>query len=260
MKTVILCGGLGTRLAEETELKPKPMVTIGHSPILWHIMKIYSFYGFNEFYLPLGYKGDVIKEYFINYSALNSDCQVELRKGKTEKIDGSDIEVPDWKINMIDTGAQTLTGGRLHRLQHFLEGENTFMLTYGDGVANVDIEALLKFHQSHGKIATVTAVRPPARFGTMNFEGERVSHFSEKPQTGEGWINGGFFVFNKGIFNYLSGDQTILEGEPLTRLAEDGQLMAYKHDGFWQCMDTIRDKNLLCQLWSDNKAPWNIWS
>ncbi len=257
MKTVILCGGLGTRLAEETEVKPKPMVAIGGYPILWHIMKLYSFHGYNEFCLPLGYKGEVIKEYFMNYCALSNDCRVDLKTGEVERL--AENTNLDWQVDMIDTGTATLTGGRLHRLQHHLRGEKTFMLTYGDGVANVNINAILDFHLTHKKIATVTAVRPPARFGTMNFDGERVSNFSEKPQTGEGWINGGFFIFNQEIFSYLSGDETVLEGEPLTRLAEDGELMAYKHDGFWQCMDTLRDKNLLCEYWQQNNAPWKLW-
>lgn len=256
MKTVILCGGLGTRLAEETSIRPKPMVTIGERPILWHIMHIYAVAGHREFILPLGYKGEYIKQYFLNYALCNNDCEINLRDGTTKALSQQAV---DWDIKMIDTGLNTLTGGRLHRLEPYLQDEQTFMLTYGDGVANIDVEAVLAFHKSHGKIATLTAVRPPARFGTMEFSGDQVVNFAEKPQTGEGWINGGFFVFNREIFNYLSGDKTVLEAEPLSTLATDGQLMAYRHDGFWQCMDTLRDKNTLNQLWSSNKAPWKVW-
>lgn len=256
MKTVILCGGLGSRLAEETHLKPKPMVTVGSQPILWHIMKIYAAHQYQQFVLPLGYMGEYIKDYFLNYVSLRSDCTVDLSSGK---VDSTIKEKLNWLITMIDTGLHTMTGGRLHRLQDHLKGEDTFMLTYGDGVADIDISALVKFHRSHGKIATVTAVRPPARFGTMVFNGDQVKEFAEKPQTGEGWINGGFFVFNKEIFSYLSGDETVLEGDPLAKLAMDGELMAYRHPGFWQCMDTLRDRTLLSQLWESGKAPWKVW-
>ncbi|BCB96308.1 glucose-1-phosphate cytidylyltransferase [Dissulfurispira thermophila] len=255
MKTVILCGGLGTRLSEETHLKPKPMVEIGEKPILWHIMNIYSAHGFNEFILALGYKGEAVKKYFLNYYNFQSDLTISL---KTGKITASKNCYRDWIVHLIDTGLNSMTGGRLYRLRDKLKNE-TFMLTYGDGVSNVDIKKLVQFHKSHGKIATVTAVKPSARFGGMKFNGDRVIEFTEKPQTGEGWINGGFFVFEKAIFDYLKGDETVLEKEPMENLAKDGQLMAYKHEGFWQCMDTLRDKQLLESLWENEKAPWKIW-
>lgn len=257
MKIVILCGGLGTRLSEETVVKPKPMVDIGGLPILWHVMKIYSAQGFSDFILALGYKGQVIKDYFLNYHPLNSDVTVDLATGKVN-FHQSDSE--DWAVRMIDTGPDTMTGGRLLRLQHYLKNEGIFMLTYGDGVANVDLQALLKFHRSHGKLATVTAVRPPARFGEILFDGDRVAEFKEKPQAGGGWINGGFFIFEPGVFQYLEDDdQTILEKAPLERLAKDKQLMAYRHSGFWHCMDTVRDRNNLDSLWQNDRAPWKVW-
>lgn len=256
MKTVILCGGLGTRLAEETDVRPKPMVTVGGHPILWHILNLYSSYGFKKFALALGYKGEVIKEYFLNYYSLDSDLQIDLSSGKVEHLRPSRR---DWCLDLIDTGAESMTGGRLHRLETLLRPEGTFMLTYGDGVCDVDINRLIAFHRSHGKLATVTAVRPPARFGGMVFDGDRVAEFREKPQTGEGWINGGFFVLEPEVFDYLNGDATVLEGAPLESLARDGQLMAYKHEGFWQCMDTVRDRQLLEHLWSDGSAPWKKW-
>ena len=255
MKVVILAGGLGTRLSEETVVKPKPMVEIGGKPMLWHIMNIYGAYGFNEFVVALGYKGEVIKEYFLNYYNFQSNLTISL---KTGEVSASKNCYRDWTIHLIDTGMNSMTGGRLHRLKDRLAGE-TFMLTYGDGVSNVDIKKLVDFHKSHGKIATVTAVKPSARFGGMKFNGDRVVEFTEKPQTGEGWINGGFFVFEPKVFDYLQGDDTILEGKPLENLAKDGQLTAYKHDGFWQCMDTLRDKQLLENLWANAKAPWKVW-
>lgn len=258
MKVVILAGGLGTRLAEETNLRPKPMVEIGGMPILWHIMKIYSHYGYKEFLPALGYKGHVIKEFFTDYITRSCDIKVNLASGKIEHKNNKLNE--DWIIGLNDTGKDSMTGGRLHRLQPELEGEETFMLTYGDGVANVDIAKLVEFHKSHGKIATVTAVRPPARFGALEIHDGKVTQFHEKPQVGEGWINGGFFVFNKEVFNYLNGDMTILEKEPLENLANDNQLMAFKHDGFWHCMDTIRDKDTLNKMWSSNEAPWKVWN
>ncbi|MBT8003551.1 MAG: glucose-1-phosphate cytidylyltransferase [Rhodospirillales bacterium] len=256
MKTVILCGGMGTRLAEETELRPKPMVEIGEFPILWHIMKIYDHYGFKDFTLPLGYKGEVIKDYFVNYYHRTSDITIELAGGQ---IGCSNGDQEDWTVRMIDTGPSTMTGGRLHRLKSILRPEGTFMLTYGDGVTDVNIRALLEFHKKHGKLATITAVRPPARFGTMQFDGEMVTRFHEKPQTGEGWINGGFFVFEPEIFDYLHGDETVLEGAPLESLAKNKQLMAFRHAGFWQCMDTVRDRNFLSHQWIEGSAPWKIW-
>lgn len=254
MKTVILAGGVGTRLSEETVIKPKPMVEIGSEPILWHIMNIYSFYGFKEFVVALGYKGETIKKYFMNYFHHKSDLTVNLESGD---IQAKNTSKKDWIVHLIDTGQNTLTGGRLHRLKDELKNE-TFMLTYGDGVADIDIKKLLKFHKSHGKIGTVTAVRPVARFGGMVFDNERVTEFKEKPQTGEGWINGGFFVFEPEFLKYLHGDETVLEGDPLENLTKDKQLMAYKHEGFWQCMDTVRDRNLLNDLWEKGKALWKI--
>jgi len=255
MKVVILAGGLGTRLSEETVVKPKPMAEIGGKPLLWHIMNIYGAYGFNEFAVALGYKGEIIKEYFLNYYNLQSDLTVSL---KTGEVIASKNCYRDWTVHLIDTGLNTMTGGRLYRLKDKLKDE-AFMVTYGDGVSDVDIKRLIEFHKSHGKIATVTAVKPSARFGGMKFNGDRVVEFTEKPQTGEGWINGGFFVFEPKVFDYLHGDDAILEGEPLENLAKDGQLMAYKHDGFWQCMDTLRDKQLLENLWANAKAPWKVW-
>ncbi|MDH5542730.1 MAG: glucose-1-phosphate cytidylyltransferase [Nitrospinota bacterium] len=253
MKVIILCGGLGTRLSEETQIKPKPMVEIGGDPILRHVMKIYDKYGFNEFVLALGYKGEYIKDYFLDYHPLTSDVTVHLSSGK---VDYANPTAEDWHVKMIDTGKDSMTGGRLNRLKNVLKNENTFMMTYGDGVSDVNIKSLLDFHKKHGQIATVTAVRPPARFGGMVFEGDKVVDFKEKPQTGEGWINGGFFVFEKKIFDYLHGDSTVLEKEPLENLAKDGELMAYKHEGFWQCMDTVRDRNFLESLLERNEAPW----
>jgi glucose-1-phosphate cytidylyltransferase len=253
MKVVILCGGLGTRLSEETQVRPKPMVTIGGHPMLWHIMNLYSAHNCEEFVLALGYRGNSIKEYFLNFYALDSDLHIDLASGEIEHLRRSRR---NWKIDLIDTGGESMTGGRLRRLESALRPHGTFMLTYGDGVADIDIGRLLEFHRAHGKVATVTAVRPPARFGGMELDGNHVTEFKEKPQTGEGWINGGFFVFEPAVFDYLSGDQTVLEGAPLENLARDGQLMAFRHAGFWQCMDTLRDRQLLEQLWASNEAPW----
>jgi len=257
MKTVILAGGLGTRLAEETQVRPKPMVEIGGMPILWHIMKTYSQYGFNEFYPALGYKGHVIKSFFVDYLNSTSDLSVNM---KTGDIQYQRKAQENWSVHLYDTGKDSLTGGRLLRLKPYLETENTFMLTYGDGVADINIKKLVEFHQSHGKIATVSAVRPPARFGALEIVDNKVVDFHEKPQVGEGWINGGFFVFNKEIFKYLENDQTILEQKPLENLAKDGQLMAYQHEGFWHCMDTTRDRDVLEKYWSSGKAPWKVWN
>jgi len=256
MKTVILCGGMGTRISEETYLRPKPMVEIGGWPILWHIMKIYVHYGFKDFILALGYKGEMIKDYFINYNQRTSDLRVDMATGK---ITYGNPTTENWIVEMINTGQESMTGGRLHRLESILRPKGTFMLTYGDGVADIDINALVTFHRQHGCLATVTAVRPPGRFGTMVFEKEKVVMFKEKPQTGEGWINGGFFVFEPNVFDFLSGDETVLEGEPMERLAAEGQLMAYRHYGFWQCMDTLRDKQSLESMWVMNGAPWKVW-
>lgn len=253
MKTVVLCGGLGTRLAEETHLKPKPMVEIGGRPILWHIMKTYEVHGFNDFVLALGYKGDVIKDYFINYHALQSNLTVHL---KTGQVDYFDPTAEDWHISLIDTGAKTLTGGRLLRLKDYLKPTGTFMLTYGDGVCDVDLDKLLAFHRAHGKIATVTAVRPSARFGGLKLDQGQVAAFKEKPQSGEGWINGGFFVFEPDVFDYLQDDSTVLEQSPLENLSKNGELMAYEHSGYWQCMDTIRDRDGLQEIWDSGDVPW----
>jgi glucose-1-phosphate cytidylyltransferase len=254
VKVVILAGGLGTRLSEETVVKPKPMVEIGGRPILWHIMNLYGHHGYKEFIVALGYKGEVIKEYFIDYYNHQSDLTVDLKSGA---VTTSNCYAKDWLIHLIDTGIKSMTGGRFYRLKNRLSNE-TFMLTYGDGVSDVDINKLVAFHRSHGKIATVTAVRPTARFGGIIFDGDKVCDFKEKPQAGEGWINGGFFVFEPAIFDYLHGDDTVLEADPLERLAKDGQLMAYRHEGFWQCMDTLRDKLHLEELWN-TKAPWKVW-
>ena len=257
MNVVILAGGLGTRLAEETAVKPKPMVEVGGHPMLWHIMQTYAHYGFKQFIVALGYKGDVVKDYFLRYHPTNSDITVNLRTGAVQY---HKQPAADWEVRMIDTGHSTLTGGRLLRLKPQLREEGTFMMTYGDGVSDVNVSELLDFHRRCGKLATLTAVRPPARFGTMVFNGDRqIIQFKEKPQTEEGWINGGFFVFEPGVFDYLRDDQTVLEAEPLERLAQDGELMAYCHYGFWQCMDTLRDKNRLQALWESGEAPWRVW-
>jgi glucose-1-phosphate cytidylyltransferase len=256
MKVIILAGGRGTRLAEETAMRPKPMVEIGGKPILWHIMQIYASHGYKDFLVACGYKGEMIKEYFHNYFIHNSDFFLNLSNGAWDVVNSNGL---DWRVGVIDTGLDTMTGGRIQRLARWI-GDETFMVTYGDGVGDVDIRALVAFHHRHGRLATVTAVRPPARFGALALDGDLVSDFSEKPQTGEGWINGGFFVFEPGVFGYLQGDQTILEHEPLNRLAEDGQLMAFRHSGFWQPMDTLRDRQLLESLWQSNKAPWKVWA
>ena len=255
MKTVILCGGFGTRLSEETVVKPKPMVEIGDRPILWHLMKIYAHFGHNEFLLALGYKGEYIKDFFVNYHARMSDITAHLATGE---VTFRRSFAEDWVVQMCDTGKDSMTGGRLHRLAPLLKDGGTFMLTYGDGLADIDIAALINFHKQHGKLATVTSVRPPARFGDIEFDVDRVVAFKEKPQTGAGWINGGFFVFEPGVLDYLHGDATVLEGDPLENLAKDGQLMAYKHNGFWHCMDTIRDRNYLEQMWSSGETPWKL--
>lgn len=253
MKTVILCGGLGTRLSEETQVKPKPMVEIGGRPMLWHVMKIYERYGFNNFTLALGYKGEVIKDYFLNYHARLSDLTVHLKNGQ---VDYSNPTAEDWQVSLIDTGTNTMTGGRLLRLKRHLQSSGTFMLTYGDGVSDIDIPALLSFHRAHGRLATVTAVRPSARFGGIHVGDGQVLSFKEKPQSGEGWINGGFFVFEPAIFDCLTDDSTVLEQIPLENLVRDQQLMAYEHTGYWQCMDTIRDRDALQALWVNGHAPW----
>ncbi len=255
MKVGILAGGFGSRLAEETEIKPKPMVEIGGIPILWHIMKHYSHYGHKEFVIALGYKGEVIKKYMVNYSSLHSNLTVDLSNGNVKVHDGAK---PDWVVELVDTGTKTQTGGRIKRLAPYI-GDETFMLTWGDGVSDVNLHELLEFHRSHGKLATLTAVRPPARYGYMKFNQNSVVEFTEKPQIGEGWINGAFFVLEPGIFDYIDADETVWEHEPLERLATDGQLMAYRHSSFWQCMDTLREKHILETFWQSDDCPWRIW-
>ncbi|HXG30084.1 MAG TPA: glucose-1-phosphate cytidylyltransferase [Thermodesulfobacteriota bacterium] len=255
MKVVILAGGLGTRLAEETEVKPKPMIEIGGRPILWHIMKHYAHYGFKEFFIALGYKGEVIKRYFLDYYRLNGNMTVDLASGRVE-VYGKECE--DWIVHLMDTGQETYTGGRVKRLEPWLR-DGTFMVTYGDGVSDIDLKKLLGFHRSHGRIGTVTAVRPPARFGGLVFNGDLVVEFTEKPQAGEGWINGGFMVFEPALFDYLEGDFSSLELDGLEGLVADGQLAAYRHESFWQCMDTLRDKRLLEGLWQSGNPPWRVW-
>jgi glucose-1-phosphate cytidylyltransferase len=256
MKVVILSGGLGSRLAEETEMKPKPMVEIGGQPILWHIMQHYAHFGFKEFYLTLGYRGEVIKRFFMDYHSLNGSISIDLRSGQ---VDRHERECEDWVVHLQNTGQDTNTGGRVKRLESQLR-DGTFMITYGDGVCDVNLNELLEFHRAHGRIATITAVRPPARFGGLIFDGDSmVVDFTEKPQIGEGWINGGFMVCEPEIFNYLKGDDSSLEADALEGLASARQLAAYQHGGFWQCMDTLRDKRLLENLWNEHRAPWKVW-
>jgi glucose-1-phosphate cytidylyltransferase len=252
MRTVILAGGLGTRLAEETELRPKPMVEIGNRPILWHIMQHYASYWFTEFVVALGYKSEVVKRYFLDYAGLIGSLSVNLSTGSVRRYEAAG---EDWTLHLIDTGLGTNTGGRVKRVGEWL-GSETFMLTYGDGVSDVDLQALLRFHRSHGKLATVTAVRPPARFGGLEFDGDLVRAFTEKPQTGEGWINGGFFVFDPAVLDFIGGDEDSLELDVLPRLVHRGQLAAFRHESFWQCMDTLRDKRYLESLWQEGRAPW----
>ena len=255
MKVIILAGGFGTRLSEETENRPKPMVEIGGRPILWHIMKHYANYGFAEFAVALGYKGDFIKRYFLDYVRLNSDLTVDLRSDSVTRSPKCEEE---WVVHLVDTGLNTMTGGRMKRLAAVV-GRETLMMTYGDGVCSVNLTDLLAFHRAHGKLATVTAVRPPARFGGLVFDGDRVTEFSEKSQIGEGWINGGYFVLEPAVLDYIAGDDTPWEREPLERLTAEGELMVYRHDGFWQCMDTPRDVRLLESLWTSGTAPWRVW-
>ena len=258
LPVVILAGGQGTRLREETEYRPKPMVNIGPWPILWHIMKVYSHFGHDQFVVCLGYKGDMIKDYFLNYRLMANDFTVDLNSHKVQ-IHKERLKESAWSVTLADTGQKTMTGARVKRIEKYVKGD-LFLLTYGDGVANVDINSLIQYHKSHGKIATVTGVLPPSRFGELIAKGNRVIEFSEKPQTHEGLINGGFFVLDRKIFTYLNADEDcILERKPLERLAKEGQLMVYPHRGFWQCMDTQRDMQLLNELWERGEAPWKVW-
>lgn len=255
MKTVILAGGRGTRLMEETVARPKPMVEIGGRPLLWHLMQVYAAHGHRDFVVACGYKGEQIKDYFRNLLHLSSDFTVDLASGHIDLRNGT---TPDWRVSVVDTGLDTMTGGRLRRLASWI-GQEPFMATYGDGLGNVDVSALLAFHRRHGRLATITAVRPPARFGSLVLADGQVREFSEKNQADTGWINGGFFVFEPAVFDYLVDDATVLEREPLERLAGEGQLMAFQHDGFWQPMDTLREKELLESLWESGRAPWRSW-
>ncbi len=258
MKTVILCGGMGTRLREETEFRPKSMVEVGGRPLLWHIMKLYASHGFTDFILCLGYRSDAIKQYFFNYQFINQDFTIRLGSPERIAFHGNHLE-HDWNITLADTGIDALTGARVKKIQRYIT-EETFMLTYGDGVADVNIKKLLEFHRSHGKIGTVTGVRPPSRFGELQLQADQVIQFSEKPQVSSGFINGGFFVFQKEFFNYVSdGNSCSLEGVPLERLAQDGQLKVYTHTGFWQCMDTSRDLKRLRELWESGQPQWKVW-
>lgn len=254
MKVILLAGGFGTRLSEYTEAIPKPMVTIGGRPILWHIMRTYAHFGHKDFYLALGYKAELIKEYFLHYRSLNADFTVDLATGA---VSPHQIDDADWRVTLVHTGLESMTGGRVKRLQSFI-GNEPFMLTYGDGVADVDVNALLEFHRSHGKMVTVTAVHPGARFGELLMEDDQVTSFREKPQMGQGWINGGYFVIQPEFFELIADDATILEREPLERAAKMGELMAYRHNGFWQCMDTKRDRDTLESLWQSGNATWRV--
>jgi glucose-1-phosphate cytidylyltransferase len=256
VKVAILAGGMGTRFAEETEIKPKPMIEIGGKPILWHIMMHYAVHGYREFAIALGYRGDMIKQWMTHYATLWGDLTVDTGHGK---ITRHRENKPDWLVDLVETGLATNTGGRIKRLEPWV-GNETFFLTWGDGVSDVDLKKLLAFHKAHGKLATVTAVRPAARFGHMEFSGDNVTAFNEKPQAAEGWVNGAFFVLEPAVFKYIAGDDTLFEREPLMQLAQEGQLMAYKHQSFWQCMDTLRDKKLLERLWESEHPPWKTWS
>ncbi|MGM0434983.1 MAG: glucose-1-phosphate cytidylyltransferase [Pseudomonadota bacterium] len=255
MKVAILAGGLGSRLAEETEIRPKPMVEIGGWPILWHIMMHYHTYGYNEFVVALGYKGDYIKRWMREFNELQGSITVDTASGNVRL---HDRQAPKWRVDLVETGQSTLTGGRIKRLRPWL-GEQTFMLTWGDGVSDVDLHRLLDFHRSHGKLATMTTVRPPARYGHLQLDGDQVVSFTEKSQTSAGWINGAFFVLEPGIFDFIEGDDTMWEHAPLEQLAAAGELMAYRHESFWQCMDTMREKHYLQELWNTGKPPWKTW-
>lgn len=257
MKVVILAGGMGTRISEETSVRPKPMVEIGGKPILWHIMKIYATHGINDFIICCGYKGYLIKEYFANYFLHMSDVTFDMSQNKMEV---HQRYAEPWKVTLIDTGENTLTGGRLKRVANHLKDEKAFCFTYGDGVADINIKEQIKYHFEHGKLATVTSVLPPGRYGALDLDGKKVKGFIEKPQGDGGWINGGFFILSPECINLIADDSSTWEGKPLTELATSGQLMAYQHNGFWQPMDTLRDKNHLEDLWQSGKAPWKIWA
>jgi len=252
MKVVILAGGFGTRLSEYTETIPKPMIKIGDKPMLWHIMKIYEKYGYKDFNIALGYKAEVIKDFFLNYREISSDFTIDLANGNIKTLQSNEL---DWKVTLVDTGLNSMTGGRIKRMKRFI-GNETFLLTYGDGLANIDIEKLVSFHRNHGKLVTVTAVHPGARFGELNLDGDVVTSFEEKPQVTQGWINGGYFVFEPEFLDFISDDSTVLEKEPLENVAQMGELRAFKHEGFWKCMDTKRDKDFLEEIWKSEKPLW----
>ena len=257
MKVVLLAGGFGTRISEESHLKPKPMIEIGNAPILWHIMKTYSHYGFNEFIICAGYKQNYIKEYFANYYLYKSDVTFDFTNDNSMIVHNSELE--PWKVTIVDTGLNTFTGGRIKRIAKYVENE-TFLMTYGDGVCDIDILKLVEFHRAHGKKATMTAVQPGSRFGTMEIGADdRIQSFAEKSKTAAGWINGGYMVLEPAVFDYIYGDETIFERSPMEQLAKEGEMVAYKHDGFWQCMDTLRDKNYLEELINAGEAPWMVW-
>jgi glucose-1-phosphate cytidylyltransferase len=257
VKAVILAGGFGSRLSEETVLRPKPMVEIGGRPILWHIMNICAAHGISEFLIALGYKGECVKEYFLNFYAINNNISVDLATGKTIIHDGNQ---PSWKVHLIDTGLPTQTGGRLKRLRTWLDAEQDFLFTYGDGVTDLNIRSLIEFHKKHRKLATVTIVKTPERFGRIALDEDKVVDFYEKPQTSEGWINGGYFILNPKAIDYIADDETVWEKDPVERLARDSQLMAFRHSGFWSCMDTLKEKNYLEELWNSGKPPWKVWA
>ena len=256
MKVIILAGGFGTRISEYTDLVPKPMIEIAGRPILWHIMQTYAAFNHKDFYVACGYKADYIKNYFLNYSSLQQDFTVDFSNGNIESH-GSNIS-EDWKVTLVDTGLETMTGGRVKRMKDYIKDDETFLLTYGDGLSDINIDDLLSFHHTHGKMVTVSAVRPTARFGELDIKNDKVISFQEKPQLNQGWINGGYFVVNASFFNLIDGDSTMLERQPLESAAAKGELMSYKHDGFWQCMDTKRDHDMLEELWDLKKAPWKI--
>ena len=255
MKVIILAGGFGTRLSEITVKIPKPMLTIGDKPILWHIMKYYAYYGHEDFIVALGYKSEIIKDYFLNYRTLNSDFTINLASGVVTPLLLDEV---NWNVTLVNTGYNTMTGGRVKRLKKFV-GNETFLLTYGDGVADIDLNELIRFHKNHGKLVTITAVRPGARFGELELEDSLVTSFMEKPQLKQGWINGGYFVIEPRFFDFISGDSDMLERNPLEKAAQAGELMAYKHDGFWKCMDTLRDKTILNDQWDKKQSPWKVW-